>query len=96
MSDYENTIIRKRIQVYGFVQGVGFRYRTLHAANAKGATGWVQNQPDGSVLMEIQGTEAQIDAVFQIIIQSTYVHIDRMDAKTLPIEETEYGFHILG
>ena len=61
MSDYENRIIRKRIYVYGSVQGVGFRYRTEHAANAVGATGWVHNESDGSVLLEIQGTEEQID-----------------------------------
>lgn len=36
MSDYENKIIRKRIRVYGAVQGVGFRYRAEHAAEAVG------------------------------------------------------------
>ena len=90
------SIIRKEIRFTGAVQGVGFRYRAKYAASGCGVTGWVKNEWDGSVLMEIQGTEAQIDAVFQIIIQGTYIHIDRMDAKTLPIEETEYGFHILG
>ena len=57
MSDYDSKIIRKQIRVYGSVQGVGFRYRTEHAAESVGATGWVRNDPDGSVFMEIQGTE---------------------------------------
>ena len=56
MSDYDSKIIRKQIRVYGSVQGVGFRYRTEHAAESVGATGWVRNDPDGSVFMEIQGT----------------------------------------
>lgn len=60
MSDYDSKIIRKQIRVYGSVQGVGFRYRTEHAAESVGATGWVRNDPDGSVFMEIQGTEEQI------------------------------------
>ena len=64
MSDYDSKIIRKQIRVYGSVQGVGFRYRTEHAAESVGATGWVRNDPDGSVFMEIQGTEEQIDKVF--------------------------------
>lgn len=46
MSDYDSKIIRKQIRVYGSVQGVGFRYRTEHAAESVGATGWVRNDPD--------------------------------------------------
>ena len=42
MSDYDSKIIRKQIRVYGSVQGVGFRYRTEHAAESVGATGWVR------------------------------------------------------
>ena len=48
------TVIRKKIVFYGWVQGVGFRYRAYHAANSFGATGWVKNNYDGSVSMEIQ------------------------------------------
>ena len=58
MSDYDSKIIRKQIRVYGSVQGVGFRYRTEHAAESVGATGWVRNDPDGSVFL---GTMAQIN-----------------------------------
>ena len=43
--------VRKRIIFYGDVQGVGFRYRALHAANFLGITGWVRNEWDGSVSM---------------------------------------------
>ncbi len=75
MSDYDSKIIRKRIRVYGSVQGGGFRYRTEHAAESVGATGWVRNDPDGSVFMEIQGTEEQIDRVFAMVSQGTYVNI---------------------
>ena len=48
-------------------RGVGFRYRTEHAAESVGATGWVRNDHDGSVFMEIQGTEEQIDRVFAMV-----------------------------
>lgn len=92
MSDYKSKVIRKRIRVYGAVQGVGFRYRAEHAANLVGATGWVQNEPDGSVSMEIQGTEEQIDKIFIMIQQGTYVNIEKMDARTIPLEKEEYGF----
>lgn len=96
MSDYESKVVRKQIRVHGQVQGVGFRYRASHAASAAGVTGWVRNDPDGTVFMEIQGTQAQIDQVFAMVGRGTYVYIERMDVKTIPLEENEYGFRIRG
>lgn len=93
MMDSEK-IIRKKVSVYGAVQGVGFRYRAEHAANMLGVTGWVRNEPDGSVLLEVQGTDEQIDKVLAMVNQGTYVNIDRITANQIPIEEREYGFHI--
>lgn len=87
-------IIRKKVSVYGSVQGVGFRYRAEHAANMLGVTGWVRNEPDGSVLLEMQGTDGQIDKVLAMVNQGTYVNIDRITANQIPIEEREYGFYI--
>ncbi len=85
-------VLRKAITVYGFVQGVGFRYRTVHAANLVGCTGWVRNNPDGSVLMEIQGTEEQIDKVFLMIEKGSYISIDRMDVKKIEVMDGERNF----
>ena len=90
MSDYETKVIRKYLKIRGFVQGVGFRYRAEHAANMIGATGWVRNDPDGAVSMEIQGTEEQIDKVIMMVNQGNYVDIQSMDAKTIPLVEDEY------
>lgn len=85
-------IKRKHITFYGDVQGVGFRYRARHAAGLVGATGWVRNEFDGSVTMEVQGTDAQIDQVVALVAEGRYVQIDRMEVKTIPLEENETGF----
>lgn len=85
-------MIRKHIHFWGRVQGVGFRYRAYHAANSVGATGWVRNEYDGSVTMEIQGTEEQIDQVILMIEKGRFVRIENMDARTIPIKEEERGF----
>ena len=85
-------MIRKHIIFYGWVQGVGFRYRARHAAEAVGATGWVRNEYDGSVTMEIQGTEEQIDQVILAIERGRYVKIENMDVKIIPTDPDEYGF----
>ncbi len=86
-------ILRKRIVFYGQVQGVGFRYRARHAADMCGCTGWVRNEYDGSVTMEIQGTEDQIDQVILAIERGTYVQIENLDVRSIPIVEEERGFH---
>ena len=83
---------RKHIVFYGWVQGVGFRYRARHAAELYGATGWVRNDPGGSVTMEIQGREEQIDKVIIAIERGSYVRIEYMDARTIPVIENERGF----
>ena len=86
-------MIRKQIIFYGRVQGVGFRYRAQHAANLYKCTGWVRNEWDGSVTMEIQGEEENMDQVILAIERGTYVQIENMVVRTIPTVEREYGFH---
>ncbi len=85
-------MIRKRIVFTGWVQGVGFRYRARRAADLLGVTGWVRNEYDGSVTMEIQGTEEQIDEVILAIGRGHYVKIENMDIETLPVIPGEHDF----
>lgn len=85
-------MLRQHVVFKGWVQGVGFRYRARHAADLYGVTGWVRNEPDGSVSMEIQGTQEQIDNVIIAIEKGTYVSIEHMDVKTIPLIESERGF----
>ena len=87
-------VIRRRLRLYGAVQGVGLRWRALHAANLTGATGWIQNEYDGSVTLEIQAPEEGIDRMLAILQRGPYVSIDFMDAKTLPCLEDERGFRV--
>ncbi|NJQ97304.1 MAG: acylphosphatase [Hydrococcus sp. CSU_1_8] len=41
----------------GRVQGVGFRATARSIALGHGVTGWVRNEPDGSVYVEAEGDE---------------------------------------
>ena len=85
-------LIRRRIVFYGWVQGVGFRWRALQAANDLGVTGWVRNDPGGSVTMEAQGTQEAVDGVIVAIKQSSHISIDRMEVETIPLKEEERSF----
>ena len=85
-------MVRKHINFYGSVQGVGFRWRARNAAEHFSCTGWVRNEWDGSVSMEIQGTEEAIESVILTIEKGTFVRIENMDMKDIPIVEDEYRF----
>ena len=49
--------------VTGRVQGVSFRYYTEQQARRLGVTGWVRNEPDGSVAVHAEGPEDAVDAL---------------------------------
>jgi acylphosphatase len=59
----------KRIQatVHGRVQGVSFRYYTQREAQRLGLTGWVRNQPDGSVMTVAEGQDEPLQTFLQFL-----------------------------
>lgn len=86
LAHYMRINMRKHFRFTGKVQNTGFRTRANHFANGMGLTGWVKNNPDGSVEMEAQGTEEQINMLLVRINQSEYIQIDKME--TTIIDET--------
>ncbi|MEY8437868.1 acylphosphatase [Atopobiaceae bacterium 24-176] len=58
--DLENGLERYRITFGGRCQGVGFRYTCADIAGRTGLAGWVRNEDDGTVSMELQGAPSQI------------------------------------
>jgi acylphosphatase len=48
------------IRVKGKVQGVFFRASTVSAAQQFGVKGFVQNEPDGSVYIEAEGEDENV------------------------------------
>lgn len=59
--------VRLDASVTGYVQGVSFRYYTQQQAQRLGLVGWVANQPDGSVQVVAEGSEAAIDALVHFL-----------------------------
>jgi acylphosphatase len=47
--------------VRGRVQGVGYRYFVLRAAESLSLAGWARNLPDGSVEVVAEGGEAALE-----------------------------------
>ena len=84
---------RRRIEFHGRVQGVGFRSQARKYASAYGLKGWVRNEYDGSVTMEIQGNTDMINRVLKHLTSDRYIEIDWVDSKSIPLEEKD-GFHV--
>lgn len=50
-----------KIKVFGKVQGVYYRQSTMEKSLELGVKGFVRNEPDGSVYIEAEGSEEQIN-----------------------------------
>lgn len=85
--------LRKHIVFHGRVQGVGFRYTAKYLAQSMGLTGWVRNEWDDTVTMEVQGGEEQINKMLLELNHGRFISIEWMDAEEIPLEE-ERSFRI--
>ncbi len=78
--------VRKHIVFYGRVQEVGFRYTARYLALNLGLKGWVQNEYDGTVVMEVQGSEQMINRLLVGINDRRYIQVEWMDCREIPLE----------
>ena len=57
--------VRKRVTVHGEVQGVFFRDSTQQEARSHGVSGWVSNEPDGTVAAVFEGEAAAVERMLE-------------------------------
>ena len=86
--------LRRRWRFTGTVQGVGFRYYARAAALHLGLTGWVRNEYDGTVLLEIQGSEYMINKLLMGLNHNQFITIEWMDTEELPLDKEEKSFSV--
>ena len=87
-------MIRKRVRYIGRVQGVGFRAAARGVARMHPVTGWVRNEPDGSVLMEVQGSAGAVEAVLAGVLDRMGRNIRSAAEADAPVAEGESEFEI--
>ena len=88
--------VRRRYSIEGQVQGVGFRYRARYAAQSLELTGWVENEDDGSVTLEVQGDPVKFRKLFALIQRSDYIQITAIRQKDIAPDPWEPGFSVRG
>jgi acylphosphatase len=72
-------MVAVRIEVFGRVQGVGFRAFTRHVARRQGVRGWVRNRQDGSVEALLIGEDDVVAAVIKHCQRGpSSAHVDRL------------------
>ena len=85
-------LVRYKMIFTGRVQGVGFRYKASHVANEYRLTGYVKNEYDGSVTVEIQGTEQEIYMFLKALGHDRYIDIYNLEKARIPLEDDERSF----
>ena len=80
--------------VYGFVQGVGFRFAVERAARSRGVSGWVRNRPDGAVEAVFEGEPEDLDALVAFCRQGPRgADVERVDVRNESPKGLA-GFHV--
>lgn len=53
------------LKISGLVQGVGYRWFCVKAAERLDLTGWARNNPDGTVSVMAEGDRGQLEALIK-------------------------------
>jgi acylphosphatase len=87
---------RAHVVIYGFVQGVGFRFGVERIALSRGISGWVRNRPDGAVEAVFEGELEDVEALVEFCRHGPRgAVVERVDV----VEESPEGlggFHVVG
>ncbi len=78
-------MIRRRVIVRGQVQGVFFRHTTRRAARSRGVSGWVRNNPDGTVEAVFEGDPDAVEA----LVAQTRRGPSRAEVASMDVREEE-------
>ena len=73
-------MIRRRVVVHGFVQGVFFRDTVRRHAVAAGVAGWVRNNYDGTVEAVFEGHAEDVETLVTLCHKGPRgARVDRVD-----------------
>jgi acylphosphatase len=82
--------VTTRFEVFGMVQGVGFRWFVARHARSLGLTGYARNLPSGSVEVLVDGPEEALPALERLLRAGpASAQVDRVERSpgpaTLPV-----------
>jgi acylphosphatase len=75
-------VINRLIKVYGKVQGVVFRWSAKVKADSLGINGFVRNEADGSLAMEVEGKPEGVDKFLVWVHRGPeYARVERVEVE---------------
>ena len=86
--------VRYRVRYRGQVQGVGFRMTSVAQSRGLAVHGFVRNEPDGSVLLAVEGSRRDVNELMERIGRAMRENIDDTQVETMPIRGSETGFRV--
>jgi len=89
-----NVIEQREAYFQGMVQGVGFRYTARRIAARYDVSGYVQNLPDGRVLLVAEGRAAELDRLMNAVKAEMDQFIDSVEITVQPATGQFHGFDI--
>lgn len=93
--DAENPeVFHETVYFSGRVQGVGFRYQVLQIAKGFEVAGYVQNLPDGRVILEAEGTRDEVSAFIAEVEEEMSGFIKNVEKRGAPRKQEFFGFTI--
>lgn len=91
------TRVRRAATVRGRVQGVSFRWFTRQEADRLRLTGWVRNEADGTVRLEVQGPSPDVETFLGTLREGPpHARVVSVDVEERPAVDGELDFSIDG
>ena len=91
------TRIRRAATVRGRVQGASFRWFTRQEADRLRLTGWVRNEADGTVRLEVQGPSPDVETFCGRLGEGPpHARVRSVDVEERPTVDGEVDFRIDG
>lgn len=90
-------MVRRRLRFAGRVQGVGFRDFVRRLSTGMGLAGFVRNEPDGSVVAEVEGEAEAVQAFLESLRENPprFARVEGIDVQEVS-PSGESGFRITG
>lgn len=86
---------RVKATIFGYVQGVSFRYYTIREARRLHLTGWVANQFDGTVKVVAEGPQESLQDLARFLLEgSPLARVDHVKADWLDATNEFSDFNV--
>ncbi len=79
------------VRYEGHVQGVGFRFNAVKQSEGLNLNGFVRNEPDGAVLLDVEGSVGELKCLLARIGTQMKENIEATDVTEVPLAGNSGG-----